>query len=825
MIKCLLPYNLDHSLLPVDYLYHCRLITENMIRYISAIILLFWLSSYTAFSQPLPCGSTAVMTNNCADACVICDINGFTSRNDLSAGGQDIGGIFCSGADDMHFIAFIAGTPNLSIRIDVDNCNQGWCNEISLDLGFYESLDCQNFTRITPCRMDLRNNDSFIFDTTTPLVVGQHYYLIMDGSCGSICDWTFTVEEGSTQVTALEESGEIIMADVTCPNFATLISNAGQEGASIYNWTVNGNFTPTTEQAFTFNFTEEGTYEVCCTAANPCDEGPQICDSIVVRTVENLEVAEIICDGECVEYNNVQFCQTGFFEETVILPSGCDSLIFIDLEVLPQPINDVDVWICNDDFFFIGTESYNETGSYSGIVLTENDCDSIVNLELLVIECEIVGIPEEIPVICNGTATGTLIFSVDQGEPPLTWTYTNIEDTSITGTGMTNLLIDNPIPNIPAGIYQIYIQDDFGNDVVVLQEVTEPDVLEIELVPSEFGDFNLSCNSFYELGSEMMVPGNDGSLSANVIGGVEPYTYLWSDGQDSQTAENLEAITYMVTVTDDVGCSIESSFTLDAPPVLQADIDFRDPTCDGFNTGVIEVLNTSGGTPNYEYSLNNPNSFQEGILYTDLFEGNYELFIRDSLECISLFNEEIVAPDIPVITFSDNPEIKLCDSVRLEPSINDAALDIISWSGDDVSSLSCTDCLNPFASPTNNAEYILSLTSVDGCTTTDSISVFVEKRRRVYVANIFSPNGDGNNDIFLINAGCEASMVTRLGIYDRWGSLVYEVENILPNDENSGWNGVFNNEDILPGVYSWQAEILFIDGMELPFSDHFTLIR
>ncbi len=778
----------------------------------------------TISAQPQPCGATPIMSNNCADACVICDINGYVGTNNLQAGGQDIGNVFCSWPNDMHFIAFIAGSTSLSVRLDVSNCTQAG-NQQSLDIGFYESLDCQNFIPLDDCRVDLAGGQSHLFEMEGPLVVGQHYYLIMDGSSGSICDWTFTVEDGSTQVSALEASGEINIPAETCPNLPTTIANDGQLGAGLYYWFIDGIEQSVTTQSIDYNFPFDGSYEICCVAANPCDEGPEICKTINVRTPETLEVNEVLCDGECLDYNGKQFCETGIYQETVTLANGCDSIININLEILPQPINDVDVWICNDAFYYIGDTGYNQTGSYSGIVLTENDCDSIVNLELLVIECEIIVSPSQIPVVCNGTSTGTLIFSVDQGELPLTFTYTNIEDTSITGTGMTNLLVNNEIPNIPAGTYFIFVRDEFGNEGVESIEVTEPEVLEISLSPSENGAFNLSCFEYYDGASMMMIPGNDGAITANLEGGKSPYSYLWSDGQMTQTADGLEAINYEVTVTDDVGCSITASLQLSSPDQLQSVVDFRDPTCDGFDTGEIEILNTSGGTGPYNYALNQTNNFDSLTLFTDLLEGDYTVFVRDSLGCVSSFIGTTVAPDIPTITFDDDLEIELCDSIRLNPILNNAAITVIEWTEVNGSTLSCVDCLTPFASPVNNNEYILSVTSADDCSATDSIRVDVSKRRRVYVANIFSPNGDGINDAFTVNAGCEVSMITRFGIYDRWGNLVFERENFIPNDNALGWDGRLNRKELQPGVYSWQAKILFIDGEELDLSEHFTLVK
>lgn len=783
-------------------------------RYIFLTILLLGFNYGTA--QPQPCGSVPIMSNTCAGACVICDIDGFTGTNNLQAGGQWPGNVFCSTPNDMHYIAFIAGTTSLSIQITVTNCNTngGWQ---SLDLGFYESIDCQNFNPITTCREDLEGGDSFIFNTNQPLVVGQHYYLVMDGTNGSICDWTFNVIDGSTAVESLSESGSIVLPDEVCPNIPVSIDNIGVSGAALYFWSIDGVSQSAITQSFEFEFPEDGVYEICVSAANACDEAPQICDSIKVRTPLDTELVEVICDLDCVEVNGTEYCDSGFYFEYVSHPNGCDSVVTLDLTVLPQARESVDVWICNTDTFFIGQSPYTETGEFEETILTTLECDSLVLLDLLVIECEIIGDTYEYPVVCNGTPTGILVFSVEQGTPPLSYTYTNIIDGSITGTGTTNLLVDNQIPNIPAGTYQIYIEDDFGNDVVVLQEVTEPTIIESTLTPSEYGDYNISC--FMDDG----LPGADGELTANFTGGVLPYAYLWSDGQTDQTAIGLSAGQYEVTMTDAAGCEKIDTYTLTAPPEILSDILFTDPNCDGFETGVIQLESVEGGTPDYLYRLGEEGSFASDSLYDNLVEGIYTFFIQDANDCVVAVIDSIFAPDIPTVELGDNLTVLLGDSILLEPLINNTNLSEITWSNS--TTLSCANCLEPYANTVNDTEYILTLVSEDLCTRSDSIAIKVEKRRRVYVPNVFSPNGDPLNSKVIFNTGPEADLVENFSIFDRWGNIVFEGIDFAPNNESAGWNGRNGNIKLNPGVYVWTADVHFIDGVSLPYSGQITLVK
>ncbi len=780
-----------------------------------------------AISQPQACGPNPIMANNCADACVICDIDGFTGTNNLQAGGQDIGNIFCSFPNDMHFIAFIAGSTSLSIRIDVSNCsNVGSFS--SLDLGFYESPNCQDFFPITECFDDLPGGNFHIFTTDVPLTIGQHYYLIMDGSNGSICDWTFTVLDGTTQVNPLDASGEIILPEETCPNFPTTIMNAGESGASLYYWTVDGSAVANVSDEFQYSFPDEGEYEICVRAANACDEGPEICKTIKVREIGTLDITETLCDGECVEANGIDFCQTGIYQEIVTLANGCDSIINININVLPQPISFPDLWICSDDFFFIGNTPYNQTGNYSGTVLTENDCDSIVNLTLLVIQCEIIQTLSQVPVICNGTASGTLVFSVDQGTPPLSFTYTNIFDPTITGSGTTNLLVNNEIPNIPAGEYQVYVQDDFGNDAVETIIVTEPAPLEIELVPSNYNGYNVSCFNYFNPIDSTITPGDDGTLLANVSGGEPPYQYLWSNSQNTQTAVGLTATSFEVTVTDDVGCSIVGNYTLASPDLIDANVAFIDPNCDGFDTGIVQFQNATGGVGPYSYSFNSLNSFGQDSVYDQLLEGDYNMYVQDENACIVQVSGTLTAPDIPVIEFSNNLEIDLGDTIQLSPLLNNTSIANIEWinsATQDAFSLSCGDCLEPISYAVNDSGYVLTISSEDGCTDSESIQIEVNKIRPIYIPNIFSPDGNGNNDKFLIYSNRAVEIVEELNIFDRWGNLIFSQENFPTNDESFSWDGLFKKKKVDTGVLVYQAKIKFIDGVSLPYSGTLTLIE
>jgi len=137
--------------------------------------------------------------------------------------------------------------------------------------------------------------------------------------------------------------------------------------------------------------------------------------------------------------------------------------------------------------------------------------------------------------------------------------------------------------------------------------------------------------------------------------------------------------------------------------------------------------------------------------------------------------------------------------------------------------LSCYDCPQPIATPFETTTYTLTAEAPGGCTDTDSLTILVQKVRDVYVPNVFSPNDDGENDRFTVYGGPEVLEV-KLEVFSRWGELVFRSIGAA-NDEREGWDGTYKGDLLPSGVYVWRAEILFVDGVMLPYEGDVTLLR
>lgn len=758
-------------------------------------------------AQPEPCNPDA-MTSTCLDACVVCDIDGFTGRNNLTVQGQTFSGFCTTIFHNMSYIAFIAGTENLTINVSVSNCTIGR----GIEVGIFESLDCITFSPVTDCNTDVPANGNATFENTTPLVIGQHYYLIMDGSMGDICNWTFNVIEGSTLVGDLTTSGIIEGSQEICPSLSTTYSTTVEVGATLFDWTLNGVEQSSDLPIIDITFPSDGIYELCVTASNVCDEAPPSCTTINVISQEPTYLVETICANDCIEVAGQILCESGQHELVVTLSNGCDSLVYLDLTVLPDLTSFIDIDLCIGESFSIGDTPYSTTGIFIKTIPNGIGCDSTVTLDLTMIDCElIVNINHTTP-ICNGDENGMIQLSLNNGIPPFTYEWNHILNTSIGGFGSINSLSDILIENVSAGIYEIYITDNFGDDIVFIQEVIEPPVLTATIDASDYNEYNLTCYN-----------SNDGTAIVTGNGGMPPYAYLWSTNASQASISNLSAGYYDVQLTDANGCTTLANVEMIEPQLLIFSATYFDPNCEGLETGVIELDSITGGVTPYSFALNESEYSSIGS-FQNLGSGDYNFSVIDDNGCYAETSATLNEIDIPILFMDEDQEVDLGYEVLISAQTNDTDLINITWT-DLHNSLECVDCLETYAIPVNDTEYILTVTSVDGCTTSDSIVVRVDKMRDVYFPNVFSPNDDDINDYFFITTKKSVSSIKKLRVFDRWGELICDKSDLVPNDPSLGWDGRFKGVPVNNGVYVWMAEVEYLDGEILIWSGDLTILK
>lgn len=159
----------------------------------------------------------------------------------------------------------------------------------------------------------------------------------------------------------------------------------------------------------------------------------------------------------------------------------------------------------------------------------------------------------------------------------------------------------------------------------------------------------------------------------------------------------------------------------------------------------------------------------------------------------------------------------------------DISLDGLSYEWQSNGALSCTDCPNPTITIDQNTDVSLIIFDED-CIQNGNITLILESDpTQVYIPNVFSPDGDGNNDRFIPFSNLEETLIAEMSIYDRWGEKVYSRAGFFTSDPSAGWDGSFKGELLNPGVYIYHIKLLTAINLEqieeLEFSGDVTLIR
>src|SRR5690606_25342657 len=177
------------------------------------------------------------------------------------------------------------------------------------------------------------------------------------------------------------------------------------------------------------------------------------------------------------------------------------------------------------------------------------------------------------------------------------------------------------------------------------------------------------------------------------------------------------------------------------------------------------------------------------------------------------------------VELGDNITIARGDSTTLQAIVNIPAdsLSAIFWSGSD--SLECPQCLTRIVAPVITTGYTVSVTTTDGCTDADTLTVLVKTDRQVYIPNVFTPNGDGLNDKLLISAGDEVGRIASMTVFDRWGNMVFQARDLQPGDAAGAWDGRLRGVVLPSAVYAYRLEVVFRDGHRERFYGDVTLLR
>lgn len=267
------------------------------------------------------------------------------------------------------------------------------------------------------------------------------------------------------------------------------------------------------------------------------------------------------------------------------------------------------------------------SGTYRYKVVDLKGCSDSVDVTITQPAAPLsVAINSHTDVLCYGASTGSLGVAAAGGTQGTGYQYLwqNSSGSTVGSSAVVN--------GLPAGVYTCLVTDTKGCSTSITDTLLQP-ASAVSLTSN--GTSNVSCFG-----------GNNGLAWVNPIGGTPPYSYSWNNGNSNDTASNLVAGSYTVTVTDNNNCVYTQGYTITQPTLLinsytkSSYYGNTNVSCPGGLDGSID-LTPSGGTPPYSYSWSTGSTSQD---LSGVGAGSYSCTITDFKGCTSIATVTMTEP-------------------------------------------------------------------------------------------------------------------------------------------------------------------------------------
>ena len=388
-------------------------------------------------------------------------------------------------------------------------------------------------------------------------------------------------------------------------------------------------------------------------------------------------------------------------------------------------------------------------------------------------------------ITCNGICDGWAISNTIGGTTPYTYNWT------------PGNLAQDSISNLCANTYIVTVTD--SNNCTVTDSIA---IIEPTLITATSTKIDVTCTS-----------NCDGSATSNPSNGTGPYTFQWNGNTALGQAATETGLCFglnTVVIIDRNGCSITDTINLGATDTVLADAGLDTSIClgtpinlSGIPSGTFTSVEwfelpsiTSLGTTN---SITTTPTSIGVICYA--FQVTGACIFTDTV-CITVDPLPIADAGLDVSIFeNENTTLNATGGTTYNwtPSIG----------------LSDTTIFNPIASPEETTTYFVTVTSVSGCIATDSVIVTVLPN--IKFPDGISPNGDGKNDVWIIDF-IEQFPENVVEIYNRWGELLFHADGYQQD-----WDGTYNGKELPIGTYYYIIDLH--DESIKPFTGPLTILR
>jgi len=662
----------------IKHAFHNQVVLMRLFLLAVSFVIASTVSTFNAQAQCPPPGFPQP-GNSCTQAPILCaNLDGYCATINNNNTSQNFPG--CPGfqLNNDEWFAFFAGSTTITMVVTPSNCSQG--NNMGLQAGIYANCVSQAMDLQCQC-----TQNPFTL-TANNFVVGQIYYMVIDGCGGNVCDYSIDVTVGSTVGVPPGNPGPITGPITACAGTGTGYSISTVPLATNYTWSLN----PSSAGTIAFNGLSTtsvnwpanspgGTAELCVRPSNGCYASADttcVEVTIVPKPTAALSGNGQVCAGSATPVDlSVAFTGDGPWTFVYALNGTAQAPITTSDNPYQLSVTQPGSY----SLVSVNTVTGNCTGNVSGssnitqvtvaptIQVTNANCglsDGSINLS-----------------VTGGTAPYSFLWSNGETTEDLSmipsggYSVTVTDATGCTGTASANVA-DNVISfTLSSSITANTICNGGNGAITVTVSPTGTYTYEwsttattnsiagllpgsYELTVSAGGNCtqtatyvvpdqpNTPTLSFFPTASTCEL--SNGSVTMNISGGVTPYTILWDNNATSQNLTSLLAGTYSVTVTGANGCSVTGEVTVgnNNPPIdITANI-IANTSCNSVGTGVVNLsINSSLYT--YTWSNGATTSGLFGVL-----PGSYSVTVSAGGACTTSLDIEIPnEPNIPDMYF------------------------------------------------------------------------------------------------------------------------------------------------------------------------------
>lgn len=516
-----------------------------------------------------------------------------------------------------------------------------------------------------------------------------------------------------------------------------------------------------------------------------------------------------ICTGESYSFAGNNYTTSGLYTVNLFTSTGCDSIVSLNLNVVNSISSTINESICDGDDYYFNGDFYSQAGTYTAELLTASGCDSIITLNLIV----------------NPVFESAFSASICQGSA---YEYDNINYTT-------------------SGVYPHYYQTAAGCDSIVTftLEVTPPTTIVTNATICEGLSYTFEGQTYS-------------------IAGTYQADYVDANGCDSLMVLNL-AVTSLAPYHFDVDICESQTYTFNGQTLSSTGVYTAQlQTAQGCDSTAVLHL-----TVHPEYAITQNVSICDGEVHflggiPHVSSGVYVYEFQTAFGCDSIITLNLTVNPIPVVDIGD--EFDLCEgeSVVLSNSVNATNYNwstgstsssitvsstgvyklIINGVGNCIGMDSANVIVHPLpggfidsqrtlcdgdllvldgGNPANeymwstgettqmitidrSGNYSVLITSPFGCEKQYAFEVGYFCEPSVYVPNSFTPNNDGINDEFMVYGEFIAEL--DLKIFDRWGNSIFQTNDVAKPVWTGGVSGG-DNYYVPDGFYSWILKYKF----------------